>query len=90
MEAHLRYEYREDAGDRDGFAHLIDASPLPDDLKGRLHDVRRFRNRWVHVRTPAADEDLLERPNEHRAELAAMASDAMRLLRELMYREQWL
>jgi hypothetical protein len=90
MEAHLRYQYADVCGDNVGFARVIEASPVLDDIKRRLHEVRRFRNRWVHVRDPADDQPLLERPDEHRAQLTTMATEAMRLMRELIYQEQCL
>jgi hypothetical protein len=88
MESHLRYEYGAPVGG--GFAKLIDSSPLPDALRVRLHEVRRLRNAWVHVRDPEADDDLVERSDVHRSELSAAATRAMRLLREILYLEQCL
>ncbi len=72
IESHLRYEYAGRPGKRSvGFNELIDQSPLELALKERLHDLRRFRNRWVHVNDPHADQHLSARPELHEAELAA-------------------
>lgn len=88
MEAHLRHE-QQPAGAL-SFVQLIERSDFSEDTKRRLHEVRRFRNRWVHVRDPSDDGPLLEKPDDHRAELAEMATRAMRLLREVIYAYQWL
>ncbi len=88
MESHLRYEYTVH-DEHAGFAQLIELSPLPPELTSRLHDVRKARNRWVHVRSPGSDTALLEHPDEHRLELSKLAVRAMRLLREVIYQEQW-
>lgn len=88
IECHLKYEY----GDSKGsvrLVDLIDESPLPEQLKERLHELRKYRNRWVHVRDPHADETLLAHPEKHRAELAEMTTKAMRLLMEVAFLEQW-
>lgn len=89
MEAHLRYEYGGDSHGG-GFAQLIEQSPLMDGLKQRLHGLRRYRNKWVHVRDPNDDERLLAAPEAARDELSQMATFAMRLLIEILYVEQCL
>ncbi len=89
MESHLMYEYG-DRGSTRGFADLIERSPLARELKDRLHDIRRYRNRWVHVRNPQEDQALIDEPDRHRSELADMTTRAMRLLREVIYQEQCL
>lgn len=88
IEAHLRHEYPSD-GHGDGLARLIEQSPLTADLKRRLHELRRYRNRWVHVNDPDNDERLLQDPAGARNELSLMATVAMRLLLEIIYIEQW-
>lgn len=85
METHLRHETSH-AGT---FVAVIDASDLPAAAKVRLHEVRRYRNRWVHVNDPGDDESLLNDPGEVLTELAEMATRSMRLLREVIYSNQW-
>jgi len=87
MEAHLKFENGGTCNG--GFAQLIDESPLAHETRVRLHEIRRHRNRWVHVRNPEAETPLVERPEQHRAELADVATRAMRLLREVIYADQW-
>jgi hypothetical protein len=87
METHLRHEHRAVGGE--GFAALIDRSGLPSDLTARLHEVRRYRNRWVHVADPDADSHLLAHPERNREELARMATAAMRALYEVIFLCQW-
>jgi len=89
MEAHLKHQYGDTPEARPGFAQLIDTSPLPPELRRRLHEVRRYRNRWVHVRDPDEDSHLIERPDRHRSELSLMSTRAMRLLREVIYLDQF-
>lgn len=83
MGTHLRHEHG--AVRVKGFAALIDRSELPSDLAARLHEIRRYRNRWVHVADPDADADLLDHPERNRDELARMATVAMRALHEVIF-----
>ena len=89
IECHLRYEYAE-GGARLGFYELIEQSPLRPELKAELHRLRRFRNRWVHINDPHDDSSLLSRSEVHDAEIEGMAESAMRLLRQVLYLEQFL
>jgi hypothetical protein len=91
IESHLRYEYVDNpASVKSGFYVLIEQSPLPPNLKADLHRLRKYRNKWVHVNDPSEDTDLLERPEYYEKELEEMALLAIRLLREVIYQEQWL
>lgn len=69
-------------------AELIDHAFLPRELKARLHRLRKYRNNWVHVDDPWDDEELLEHPEAHEAELDEMARKAIVLLRETIYSTQ--
>ncbi len=88
METHLRHEHG-DCAEHVSFAGIIDRSALHETVKARLHEVRRYRNRWVHVNDPHDDERLLDHHDDARAELAEMATKSMRLLREVIYSVQW-
>lgn len=88
MECHLRYEYRGDKGA--GFYQLIESSPLPPEMCERLHTIRRFRNRWVHVPEPHLDEHLLTDVADSEVELETIAIESMRLMRQVLYYEVWL
>lgn len=87
IESHLKYEYGEKKRER--LVDLIDKSPIEEDLRQDLHRLRRYRNQWVHVDDPSADETLLSDPEKHERELEVMATLAIRSLRRIMYAEQW-
>jgi len=90
LESHLRFEYfdLEDVEDW-SFARLISESPVPQDKKDRLHELRKLRNEWVHVDDPDDDEHLLEQPKYEKERLDQSARKALRLLREVLYMEPW-
>lgn len=88
IESHLKHEKGEKRRQR--LVDLIDQSGMEDDLKNELHVLRKYRNRWVHVRTPQVDQALLNRPEDHEAELEEMAKRAMRALRRAIYSWQWI
>ena len=89
IEAHLRYEYENRSPRQASTLYdLIESSPLHPDLRQELHSLRRYRNRWVHVRDPHEDADLLSRPEYHEAELERLATKAMRAMRQVLYLEQ--
>ncbi|HEV7892676.1 MAG TPA: hypothetical protein VGP08_18830 [Pyrinomonadaceae bacterium] len=91
IESHLRYEYVDNpATVKLGFYALIEQSPLSSSLKADMHKLRKYRNKWVHVNDPSEDTDLLERPEYYEKELEEMALLAIRVLREVIYQEQWL
>jgi hypothetical protein len=91
IESHLRYEYIDNpAATKLSFYALIEQSPIPDALKAELHTLRKYRNKWVHVNDPNEDADLLKRPEYYEKELEQMALLAIRVLREVIYQEQWL
>ena len=85
METHLRHE----TGHSGTFYSVIEACDLPPATKSRLHEIRQYRNSWVHVNDPGADAPLLDDPNAARTKLAEMTTRSMRLLRELIYAWQW-
>jgi hypothetical protein len=67
---------------------LIDQSGLSGDLRGDLHKLRRYRNRWVHVEAPEDDAAVQSHPEKFDDELATMAAFAARVLRRLLYSDQ--
>ena len=91
IESHLRYEYQNGKNKKhQGLYELIDSSPIDDDLKKDLHRLRKFRNQWVHVNEPQDDEKLLENPSQVESDIEAVAIKAVRLLRQVIYLEQWI
>ncbi|MEH2159856.1 MAG: hypothetical protein V7K38_02170 [Nostoc sp.] len=90
IESHLRYEYFDSVATKGwGLYRLLENAPLPVDLKDDLHKLRQFRNKWVHVEDPTQDEDLLEKPEYHEAELEQMAKLAIKSMLRVFYMEQW-
>lgn len=87
IETSLRFEGR--SGKKERFADLIDSASIDDDLKSRLHSLRRYRNSWVHVDDPHEDQGLLDHSEQVNAELARMAFAAVKSLRETIYARQW-
>jgi hypothetical protein len=86
IETYLRSE----SGGRSRLVELIDEAPIPAELKTKLHELRRYRNKWVHVEEPWDDQPLLEHPERFEAELEQKAQFAARVLRETIYSDQWL
>ena len=90
IESHLRYEYCDNtAKNKLGFYDLIEQSPLPLKLKADLHKLRKYRNKWVHVNDPREDSDLLSRPEYYETELEQNAASAIKVLRQVIYFEQF-
>ena len=96
IECHLRYEY---------FAHISGAKKwglfqllnelqeitgVEEDLINDLDKLRRFRNRWVHVKDPLDDNSLLEKPSFHEKEIEDMALLAIKSMLRVVYLEQWI
>jgi hypothetical protein len=89
VEAQLRFDHSE-PGDHLTLSQLIDKSALPGDLKNEIHELRRFRNKWVHVSDPW-DESLLEHldhPETLRTQLEPWALRAVTALRHAFYWDQ--
>ena len=86
IETYLRSE----GSERKRLVQLIDEAPVSDDLRAKLHELRRYRNKWVHVEEPWDDQPLLEHPERFEAELEQKAQFAARVLRETIYSDQWL
>lgn len=90
IEAQLRFDHSGPAGNL-RLAQLIDKAGLPPDLTREIHDLRRFRNKWVHVSDPWEDEPLGEHrhdPYRLQAEIEPWALRAVTALRRLFYWDQ--
>jgi hypothetical protein len=88
IETYLRSEYS--YGGKDTLHELIERSPLEDKLKGDLHNLRRYRNRWVHLADPWDDQGLLDHPEQYERDLENMAMVAVRALRRTIYENPWI
>jgi len=87
IETYLRAEYAEK--DQSTLFELINSAPIADDLRSDLHTLRKYRNKWVHVNDPWDDQRLLNAPEESEKELEEMALFAAKILRRIIYANQW-
>jgi hypothetical protein len=88
VETHLRAEYA--AGPSLRLVDLIDRAAIPEDLQQLLHAIRKYRNGWVHIFNPRDDKALQEHNEDIEHELEEMAVLAVKLLRRVVYHDQWL
>ena len=89
IETQLRFDHSE-PGKNLRLAQLIDMSDLSADLKREIHELRRYRNRWVHV-SDTWDESLvkhMEHPETLSAEIEPWALRAVTALRKTFYWHQ--
>lgn len=85
IDSHLRFQYGSTQAERLTFHDLIERSPIASGLKARLHELRVFRNQWVHVENPSEDQHLRDEPELHEAEIESLARSTMSVLREILY-----
>lgn len=79
IECHLRYDYYSTESTKKlGFYALIEKLEISPKLKEDLHELRIFRNKWVHVNDPNNDSDLLERPKYYEEELLQFATKTIK------------
>jgi hypothetical protein len=86
IETQLRFDHSV-PGQRLRFADLIDQSQLSSELKRELHELRRYRNKWVHVSDPWDESlvDRLDQPEPLRQELESWTFRAVTALRQTFY-----
>ena len=87
VETHLRYE---GGTSKQRLIALIEESDLDEDLKQELQILRKYRNKWVHVAEPWEDDELLDSPDQHEAELEEMAKRCAVALRRTIYTNPWI
>ena len=91
VESHLRFDYFTPEQSKGwGFYQLIENSSLATDLKDELHELRKFRNTWVHVKDPSNDSDLLARPEHYENELEQFAKKSIRIMLKVLYNEPYI
>lgn len=86
IESQLRFDHSQ-RGENLRLAQLIDQSDLSAELKKEIHELRRYRNRWVHIMDPW-DESMLEdmeHPETLQAEIEHWAVRAVTALRQAFY-----
>ncbi len=86
IEKHLRYEYCDPKECNSwGFSHLIAISSLDDEIKADLHELRRFGNKWIHVKNPPHDEYSLKRPTFYETESEDFAKISIKTMLRAIY-----
>ena len=81
---------RSEALSRKRLMDLVAESELDRALVSTLHELRIYRNKWVHVDDPWDDESLLQRPGEIDRELESRAFAAVKALRQVVYSDPWI
>ncbi|WP_124326001.1 hypothetical protein [Pseudomonas chlororaphis] len=82
IEAYLRSE---DASGSKRFVDLIVSSDLDEELKAELHELRKYRNKLVHVAAPWEDKLLLDSPELFEKEIEQIARRSIVALRRALY-----
>jgi hypothetical protein len=91
IESHLRFDYFEVEESKGwGFFLLIENSSLPENLKKDLHELRIYRNKWVHVKDPSDDSDLLERPEYHENEILEVAKKSIKTMLKTLFTQPYI
>jgi hypothetical protein len=89
IESHFRYDYFNLADTkRWSFYDLIEKANLDSELKKELHNLRIYRNKWVHVNDPSNDNELLERPEYYEAELEEFSKSTIKTMLKILYINQ--
>ena len=89
IESHLRYEYFSDNNTKKwSLYNLIENSQFDNNLKSELHDLRIYRNKWVHVNEVEEDSQLLEKPEYYEAELFEISKRAIKSMLRVLYSNQ--
>jgi hypothetical protein len=87
IETYLRSEYSTTG--KEHLVELINGSNISVSLKSDLHELRKYRNKWVHVDEPWNDSFLIQRPESMGSELEEMALFSAKLLRRIIYSNQF-
>ena len=88
VETYLRSEHGGES--RVTLHKLIEYSPLEERLKVDLQNLRKYRNKWVHMSVPCDDDDLLDHPELYDCDLETTAIAAVRAFRQTIYENQWI
>lgn len=86
IESHLRYDYFNSTETKGmSFFELIKKANLGIELTKELNDLRKYRNKWVHVNDPANDNELLERPEYYEKKLADFSKVTIKTMLKVLY-----
>lgn len=69
---------------------LINESGLDNKDIELLHNLRRYRNQIVHIKNPWNDEYMLNSYDQFSSNEENIAKEAIKLLRTVIYSDQWL
>lgn len=87
VETYLRSEHS--GSEKISFYALIDSSAINEALKTKLHQLRQFRNKWVHIENPWEDQLIIANEDKIEQELEFMATTAIEVMRETIYETPW-
>ncbi len=91
IESHLRFDYFNSTESKGwSFYDLIEKADLGSELTKELHDLRKYRNRWVHVKDPTNDNELLESTGYYEKELADFSKTTIRTMLKVLYSNPWI
>ena len=91
IESHLKFEVFDSVESKKwNFYKLIENSSLDSSLKSELHELRKYRNKWVHVEDPTSDADLLLKPEYHEKEIESVAKKSIKTMLKTLYANPWI
>lgn len=88
IETYLRAEYA--CNHRIHLTDLIDQSPINQSLRDQIHNLRKYRNKWVHISSPENDKKVLNSGENYEKELEGWAKLAQRILRLTSYENKFI
>jgi len=71
------------------FQELIDSSEFDITMKKEMHNLRKARNRWVHVDTAQDDLELLDQHDKGHPQLEAECREAVVTMRKVVFSNPW-
>ncbi|WP_373520747.1 hypothetical protein [Aquiflexum sp.] len=90
-ESHLRFDYFNSIETKGwSFYDLIEKANLGSGRTKELHELRKYRNKWVHVNDPTNDNELLERPEYYEKELAEFSKATIKTMLKVLYSNPWI
>jgi hypothetical protein len=89
IESHLKFESYGINDKPNSLYELIENCGFPEFLKNDLHSLRRYRNKWIHVKDPHEDQYLQDTPDLFEQELEGMAKFAMTVMLKVFYQNQF-
>ncbi len=86
LESYLKAEFfSDDSTAKLSFFEMINDSSMDKNLKCKMHDLRKNRNKWMHINDPWDDAALLKYGDNFENTLEQDAKEAIKLLRQVIY-----